>query len=85
LFSKWIGSVIFGLITILLSATFGLLMKFYGKAVAASADPAVTDLGANHHLRPSDRGDMVCPQEDPGPGRVLGQWCFGAVRTGPST
>jgi type IV secretion system protein VirB6 len=29
-----------GLITILLSATFGLLMKFYGKAVAASADPA---------------------------------------------
>lgn len=41
LFSKWIGSVInFGLITILLSATFGLLMKFYGKAVAAAADPA---------------------------------------------
>ncbi|SED41146.1 type IV secretion system protein VirB6 [Pseudomonas saponiphila] len=41
LFSKWIGSVInFGLITILLSATFGLLMKFYGKAVASAADPA---------------------------------------------
>ncbi len=41
LFTKWIGSVInFGLITILLSATFGLLMKFYGKAVEAAADPA---------------------------------------------
>jgi len=41
LFTKWIGSVInFALITILLSATFGLLMKFYGKAVASAADPA---------------------------------------------
>lgn len=38
LFTKWIGSIInFGLITILLAAVFGLLMKFYSKAIAAAA------------------------------------------------
>ena len=38
LFTKWIGSVInFSLVTILLSAVFGLMIAFYSKAVAAAA------------------------------------------------
>lgn len=38
LFTKWIGSVInFSLVTILLAAVFGLMIKFYGKAIAAAA------------------------------------------------
>ena len=40
LFTKWIGSVInYGLVTILLSAVFGLMMKFYARAIEAAAAP----------------------------------------------
>lgn len=38
LFTKWIGSVInYGLVTVLLAAVFGLLMKFFQSAIAAAA------------------------------------------------
>lgn len=40
LFSKWIGSIInYGLLTILLAAVFGLMMKFYGRSIEAAASP----------------------------------------------
>ncbi|XDJ35643.1 MAG: type IV secretion system protein [Burkholderia sp.] len=38
LFTKWIGSVInYGLVTVLLSAVFGLMMAFYQKAITAAS------------------------------------------------